>query len=189
MLEGKSHKGRDFAFELFVASLFARTGITVDFSQEADLEIPHAGQLVLVECKRLRSVAKVEARIKEGLDQLERRYATKDPLTGPLGLLALSISTLENPALGKIVASSPRRASRIILSRIESFINEHRKWWFRDSDARHLGVLVILNCPCEISGEPLFLTAMQMGLGNTVRSGTPEFSFLWEIFAILNHEV
>lgn len=92
----ESDPGRDYAFELSVASRFIEGGYEVNLSNLADVVARVDGVDVFVECKRIQSDSKIAKRIKEAQDQLETRF-NSNASKKSRGIIACSISDLVNP--------------------------------------------------------------------------------------------
>ena len=112
VLDSENRSGRDFSFELATAAKFVRAGLAVDFGHEADLRVQINGFTFFVECKRLKSAKKIRKRIKEGINQLHKRYVKSENSHTARGMLALSIGKTVNKNLGLLVTVRPSHLVR-----------------------------------------------------------------------------
>lgn len=181
VMDQSNRSGRDFGFELYVASKFTLCGLKVNFSSAADVEVEYRDRMLFVECKRLKSLGKVKARVKEGLDQLEKRYAAAVNPSKTDGILALSLSKLLNPGLGMLNAKTVRGVSDIAGRHIDKFASDFGVQWQQRTGSNHLGVVMFLDSPCEVTGKRLFLTSQEVAINNIAARGTSEFNRLLEI--------
>lgn len=97
----RSNQGRNFAFELDVAAMVARAGLTPDLQKEADVTFEFEGRRVAIECKRILSEKKIQQRIREAADRLKKNV--KD--NGDFGLIAVCVTRTINP--GNVIWSVP----------------------------------------------------------------------------------
>jgi len=100
-----SNEARNAMFELSVAAMAARRGLTPMLSStNPDVSFEFGGRLVKIECKRVLSVNRIMERLNEGTKQLKKsvRSATSD-----IGIVAISLSKLVNPGDRFLVSGSP----------------------------------------------------------------------------------
>jgi hypothetical protein len=164
--EKAGNSGRDFAFELSIASQFLSNGHEVSFSDDADVTAKYHGEILHVECKRVRSARQLEKRIKEGLRQLNQRY---EKYPASWGILAIAIDKLLNPNLGVLKAESTVELAAIARQIIAEFIQAKSSIWQRNSkDPRTLGVIVVLDAPGQCRSEGILYSIRQVGVNNCV---------------------
>ena len=84
---------RNFGFELEIAAHAATAGLQVRLDETGDIFLLVGSRAVAIECKRLFSRKKVEARITKGRRQLQRIYDNDQDATG---ILAIGVSKLIN---------------------------------------------------------------------------------------------
>ena len=80
-VDNNSNKARNYQFELFMAAMFKNTGYVVEFSDISDFEINLGYAKILIECKRIRSLAKLKKELKDAQRRLSikcgiRHYAS-----------------------------------------------------------------------------------------------------------------
>lgn len=178
VLDNDGRSGRDFTFELSVASKFARHGYAINFGADADVETEFGGSAFFVECKRLKSGQSIRKRIKEGLAQLNRRYdASNNPVLAR-GLLALSIGKVANAQLGWLEADSVQNLGQMASKHNVAFINKYRNDWKNCDDSRTLGVLIILDAPGVLVSENKLITIHEAAVNNCVSTDSPEYQLL-----------
>jgi len=143
---------RDFSLELDVIARFAKDGFPIDHSHIADLATDVNGIPVFAECKRLRSHNKVAANIKEGLDQLTKRYDSHRTPASARGLLVLSIAALLNPSLEPSKGVDSARLQRDLERLHRDFVEQHKHHWEgRLCDPRTIAVVLIYNVPAIVN--------------------------------------
>lgn len=181
VMDDKDRSGRDFSLELAIASKFSRAGLPVDFGHQADLRTAFSGREVFVECKRLKSSAQVKRRIKEGLTQLETRYAQSKEPTNARGLLILSIAKLINAELGVLEAQSHKHLGDLAFAYTRSLIEHHRALWQAEVDQRTLGVAVVLDVPGLVGKTKKLVTCHQVAMNNCGPIESPNYLLLEEL--------
>lgn len=178
VLDDEHRSGRDFTFELTAAAMYAPSADSVEFSQDADVIVSLEGFQIFVECKRLKSVKKVEKRIKEGLEQLELRYDNAANPWMARGILALSIDKVANPNFRNIRANTPAEISTALQIGISAFIESYGEYWRGRVGARTLGVLIRLEAPAIVGPEVVFATAAEVVVDACRPRWSPEFEWL-----------
>lgn len=172
---------RDTAFELLMASRLHAVGYTIDFSNDADLLVSIDGNALFVECKRLKSTSCVHNRICKGLKQLRRRYDQPISKKKGKGILALSISDLENPKHQLLVSASPHIMSEYASNINYRFIKMHERIWHNRNDKRTIGVLVEFSTVGIINNPHMLTTCTEIGINNCCPIDSIEWAFLLKL--------
>ena len=178
VMDDNDRSGRDFLLELSVCAKVARAGLPVDFGHKADLRTRYAGHEFFAECKRLKSPNQVSRRIKEGLTQLERRYATAEEPLAARGILVLGTAKLINSELGVIEAGDPQSLGEKAFAHNCAFIEAHRSRWEQEVDSRTLGVVVVLDVPGLVGATQKLVTCHEATMNNSVPVGTSNYQLL-----------
>jgi hypothetical protein len=181
ILDNDNRSGRDFMFELSVAAKFARNGYTIDFGTNADVDVVIDGIPFFVECKRLKSGSSIPKRIKEGLEQLRKRYDASTEPGVARGILALSIGKILNPKLGMIEGTDPKTVSAIASRHNDAFVKKHQRQWQSDQDKRTLGALVILDTPGKLIPENKIVTIHEVAINNSLPISPDDEGFLMNL--------
>lgn len=92
--DGGSIHGRNFTFELYVASRLVRAGYDTSFDTDADINFIESDVLFNVECKRVNSENNMNYLIQEAIKQIDKRCSNNDK-----GIVAISISKLVHKAI------------------------------------------------------------------------------------------
>ena len=169
---------RDTAFELLMASRLHAAGFAIDFANDADLYITIAGNELFVECKRLKSELCVSNRIKKGLKQLRRRYDKACDTECARGLLALSLSDLENPHHQLIVSQTPQMMNDFASNINRRFVRDYECIWHEESDKRTIGVLVEFSAVGVIQKPHMLTTCTEIGVNNCCPVQSAEWTLL-----------
>lgn len=181
IMDGKDRSGRDFGFELSIASKFVAAGYSVDFGDDADLRLNYNDTTLFVECKRLKSDKKIQKRIKEGIKQLHKRYSSSPDPVNARGILAISIGKVVNQNLGLLEGETfedlGKKASRYNMA----FIEKYKKYWQLHVDQRTLGAVVVLNCPGVVVNNKLLTTIHEVSMNNSVPMQSNEYQLLLNI--------
>lgn len=181
VLDTQDRSGRDFSFELSTAAKFARCGYAIDFGHEADLKVAIDSYTFFVECKRLKSQKKVQRRIKDGLDQLHKRYVKSEDPQNTRGLLALSIGRTVNPGLGFLEGNSPESIGEKAFKHNVAFIERYKSYWQTKLDRRTLGVAVMLDTPGIVMPIKQVVTCHEVTVNNCISPNSPEYGLLLKV--------
>lgn len=181
VLDNNDRSGRDFSFELSVAAKFAKQGYAIDFGHDADLKVKIKNEILYLECKRIKSIKKVEARIKEGLKQLHKRYVKDDRPSNARGILVLSISKLLNHKLWLLEGEDHEEIGIKAFGYNKKFIHKYNKHWQDGVDKRTLGVAVIFDTPGVLKKSMQLTTCHEVTINNSVPTNTMDHSLLLDI--------
>lgn len=181
VLDTQNRSGRDFSFELSIAAKFARRGYAIDFGHIADLKVEIGDLNFFVECKRLKSPQKVQRRIREGLDQLHKRYVKSDHPPNAHGLLVLSIGKTINPNLGFLEADNPKSLGEKAFLHNAAFIEKYKSYWQTKVDPRTLGVGVVLDTPGIMKQTKKVVTCHEVTINNCVPVNSHGYALLLQI--------
>lgn len=103
-----SNQARNAMFELSIGASAARQSLMPKLSiGNPDVSFKFDGRNVKMECKRVISENKVERRLHEGIQQLEKSVQLG---AGDVGLVAISLSKLVNPGDKFLIADNPHQA-------------------------------------------------------------------------------
>jgi len=170
--------GRDIAFELLLASRCHHAGLKIKIGKQADLVILYNGIEMFVECKRLKSGAKVRKRIKHAVKQLHKRYKSAKAPKAARGILALSITDLVNPEQGLMLGTVSEDVGKKVSRHVDAFIDKYRGLWQGAQDSRTIGAFIELSTPSVIESENLLTTYHQVGMNNACAIDTIDYSIL-----------
>lgn len=115
---------RDFAFELNIASRFVKGGYEVDLTDDCDVVVKIGQDTLFVECKRIKSLKKLGARINVASKQIDTRIG-KDR-NNKYGLIALDVTDLIIPNGTITVASDISLYDMNIKNAITDFTKEYQ---------------------------------------------------------------
>ncbi|MNS65604.1 hypothetical protein D3C72_987750 [compost metagenome] len=151
-----SNQGRDFSFELLVASIFARAGYAVSLETEADVRLNWEGRPLLVECKRPQNFARLEDALKAANRQIRTRLSSE--CQDARGLIFISISKLITPKFQGISVSDHSQGVALMLditnSAISSFIHNINHTLRRNK--RLIGTFLLSSMIIDIENNPAF---------------------------------
>ncbi|BBA33266.1 hypothetical protein sS8_1306 [Methylocaldum marinum] len=181
VLDSENRSGRDFSFELATAAKFVNVGFAVDFGHDADLKVQMNGFTFFVECKRLKSAQKIQRRIKDGLDQLHKRYVKSENPSMARGMLALSIGKTVNEKLGLLEGNDHKALGAKAFAHNRSFVEKYKGYWQGKPDRRTLGVAIILDTPGIITSSRQLVTCHEVTVNNSVPVNTPDHTLLLRI--------
>lgn len=162
-----SNRGRNIAFELYMAARFAAAGFEIDLTKEADIIVHTLNHEVFVECKRPQKKHQVHSNIKGALSQLERRYPTAKRPELARGVIAVAISKVFNPDMLLMKVSTPEALSEKLSLINKAFIDYFEPKWRNPSDSRTIGTLVYLGIPAEIISYNLLTNCHEIAVKTT----------------------
>ncbi len=179
ILDNDDRSGRDFSFELSIASKFIKAGYTLDFGHDADIATNIENHEFFAECKRPRSHKKAAERISEGLKQLEARYeSSKDPKNAR-GILVIAIGKVVNAELGLLISPSAEHLSDSAFAHTQSFVARYRGLWQGTTDPRTLATVVILDTPAIIeSTKKTLVTCREVAISNCIHPSHADHEFM-----------
>lgn len=181
VLDNQHRSGRDFSFELSTAAKFARRGYAIDFGHDADLKVAIGSYTFFIECKRLKSAKKVQRRIKDGLDQLHKRYVTSEYPQNSRGLLVLSIGRIINPRLEFLEGENPETIAESAFKHNAVFIERYKSYWQNKVDRRTLGVAVVFDTPGIVKSIKQVVTCHEVTMNNCIPPNSSEYGLLLEV--------
>lgn len=162
-----SNRGRNIAFELYMAARFASAGFAIDLTKEADIIVHVLNHEVFIECKRPQKNHQVHSNIKGALNQLERRYPTAKCPELARGIIAVAIGKVFNPDLRLMEASTAEALSEKLTVVNKAFIDHFEPKWRNPSDNRTIGTLVYLGIPAEIKSQNLLTNCHEIAVKTT----------------------
>lgn len=116
--------GRDFAFELSIASRFLLAGHPVESGSLADVVAVVGRHKIYVECKRIQSPAKFLVRIGEAAKQASLRIASK-PSSLARSLVAVRVTEVLNPEVRYAVLPTADQFRANSSTALHSYIAAH----------------------------------------------------------------
>ena len=154
-----SHEGRDFAFELSIASLFSRAGYDWDPSSTTDVFVTDAPIRFHIECKRPTKNKAVRSAVNKGLKQLNTSLNNPGAIDTSYGLLAIAIDTIVVPKGKFLEAQTPDSIDRRVQEETENFIRQHGIHWAVPRAKRIIGTLIVLRMPTVVKSLNILTSA------------------------------
>lgn len=177
----KSNNARNIGFELLIASAFAAAGLPIDLEPPNDVWLPLQEYPVAIECKRPFSYAKVENRLRKGFNQLVARYQSHSNPSNVRGIVALSISKIENDGSKFLHAETDRDLASQVRAITDKFYDRYRRRWEAGIDRRTISVLLYLEAPAIIESRKLLVVDRQIIFVPLCNPDSPEHAFLKRI--------
>lgn len=162
-----TNRGRNIAFELYMAARFAAAGFTIDLTKEADVIVYTQNHKVFVECKRPQKIHQVNSNIKGALSQLEQRYPTAKNPELARGIIAVAIGKVFNPDMLFMQAETLEVLTENLSLINKRFIDRFEPKWRNPSDGRTIGTLVYLGIPAEIKSQNLLTNCHEIAVKTT----------------------
>ncbi|MBM9518906.1 hypothetical protein JWG39_03640 [Desulforhopalus vacuolatus] len=132
-------QSRDFAFELNIASRFAKAGFLIDLKGISDVVVIIENRKLFVECKRLKSYKQLEKRVKAANVQISKRLAN-DLSPKCRGVIALNLTDILNPDAMPIIAPSLKEHQTISAKILRDFVLSEQNALSRKRNKKCLGV-------------------------------------------------
>lgn len=133
--------GRDYLFEMSIASRFLNAGHEVDLNQIADIVAQVNGKKVYVEAKRIKSAAKLGSRVSESNKQLKKRLA-QDASSTSRGIVAVNITDVITPDCETKVINDQARLREQHSRVFNGFITQNPDPFHKGEQKKCLGVFI-----------------------------------------------
>lgn len=181
---------RNFLFEALVAARLHHParGISALLDAKTDTGFKAGNTKVWIECKRITSLDKLEANIRDASKQLGKAFK-RSPGNARRGLVAIDVSKLFNDG-SKIL---PEPTEEALLSAMggytEGFITNHRREWekvYQERDKRIMGTLIRLSTMASIEERNLPTIASEWVVNPRDRLPKADHDFLQELALTLN---
>jgi hypothetical protein len=136
----ESDPGRDFAFELSIASRFIAAGYTVTLGGIADA-VAHVNQhKIYIESKRIQSTSKIMRRLSEARDQLTSRLKA-DPSSRARGMIACHVTDIINPEGVKPIYARAEDFRPASENAVWRYVQDNELELRKKLKNKHLGIL------------------------------------------------
>ena len=123
--KGQNHDpARDFSFELNIASRFLKGGFEVDLTDDCDVVVSIGKDKLYLECKRIKSLNKLGARIKSASTQIDTRVGKNRK--NKFGLIALDVTDLLLPEGTVTATNNVHLYNMQIQKAITDFAKDHQ---------------------------------------------------------------
>jgi len=138
----ENDQARDFLFELSIASRFMKAGFSTSLSGICDVVVELVGDgKLFVECKRIKSQAKIGANIKKASKQISNRLKA-DVSSKVYGLIAIDVSDLL-PSLSAFRPNSREAGTAMHRLASNNFIRKNIEQIASESRGKSLGVMCV----------------------------------------------
>ncbi|OGP67985.1 MAG: hypothetical protein A2W27_03720 [Deltaproteobacteria bacterium RBG_16_44_11] len=145
--DAPNNRSRDYLFELRIASYYRRAGFDAKIGTESDVIVQKHNQTIYVECKRLKSIKKVEVRLKEAAIQLDKRYKDHSNKSDLFGIFAVDLSAIINPESGFLIRLTHDEGTDYIREKMNHFFDKYNPAKYFSKDNRNLAVWCHFMCP------------------------------------------
>jgi hypothetical protein len=163
--------GRDAQFELFLASQFAAGGLSVSFD-EPDLVLKGRDLLLGVAAKRIKSLAQLDRRLREGRDQLLARRGSVSH-----GYVAIDVTFAANPDRTVVISNdlpTGEPAAAELTAVVRDQVEQEVRRWPKPQHANGLvcGVLLFAAVTHYVPSEETVVSSASfrcLGIGRIFR--------------------
>lgn len=111
-------ESRNTQFELRIASYLSRAGYRLDLSSLTDVVATRGRVTYYVECKRVASASQLTRRLKQALDQLDKRQPKSSLLRRRYGVVAADVTKVAFPDNGFIWGVTPDHTRDVIREKL-----------------------------------------------------------------------
>lgn len=139
----KSHRARNYGFELFISSMFANADFDIDLDQQTDVVATKDSQSFYIECKRPRKERSFEPAIKEASSQLKAHFNADISANNQFGLIAVSVDLILHPQQNIIQVPNHQSIEYANRESVKKLFSSHTSW-LNIRHPRILGVLFLL---------------------------------------------
>lgn len=138
----ENDQARDFLFELSIASRFMKAGFSTSLTGICDVVVDLVGDgKLFVECKRIKSQAKIGTNIKKASKQIYSRVKA-DASSKVYGLIAINVSDLL-PSLSALRPNSMKEGTAIHRAISNNFIRTNLDQITSERQGKSLGVMCV----------------------------------------------
>lgn len=166
LIKSSSNRARDIEFELFVTSLFSKSGFNFDFSTEADLVLKNSDLTIFIECKRPNSIKSLSANVRKASKQLKKRYQLKQYLMPKYGIIFLSVEKILNPDHFFLIADDETEIDFKIREKVNRFVDQNQNLWYTIKEAQTLGVIIFFKTIAIQRKSKIFTTCRYLSIVN-----------------------
>lgn len=133
--------GRDYLFEMSIASRLLNAGHEVDLNQIADIVAQVNGRKIYIEAKRIKSSGKLASRVSEANKQLKKRLA-QDSSSTSRGIVAVNITDVISPDCATVIVHEQARLREQHSRVFNGFITENPELFHKGEQTKCLGVFI-----------------------------------------------
>ncbi len=144
--------GRDYLFEMSIASRLLNAGHEVDLNQIADIVAQVNGRKVYIEAKRIKSAAKLASRVSEANKQLKKRLA-QDSSSTSRGIVAVNITDVVSPECETVILPDQNMLREQHSRVFNGFIADNPELFHKGEQSKCLGAFIESSWQGMISDE------------------------------------
>jgi hypothetical protein len=187
----KSTSARNFIFEALMAarSHHPNRGVNVILNADSDTGILIDDKKLWIECKRISSVSKIEANIKDASNQLERILSKKRG-SGNRGIVAIDVTKILNPNSDLYVQKNDNTLIESIDRMMDQFISNNSIQWekvYARRNKKIIGTIIRFSFMATSESRNLFVRAGQWGINPCISASKADSSLLEKlVFSIKN---
>lgn len=137
----ESDPGRDYLFEMSIASRLLNAGHEVDLNQIADVVAQVNGRRIYIEAKRIKSSGKLASRVSEANKQLKKRLA-QDSSSTSRGIVAVNITDVISPDCATVVIHEENLIRYQHSEVFNGFITDNPKLFHKGEHTKCLGAFI-----------------------------------------------
>ncbi len=181
---GKSHRARDYGFELLISSMFANADFDIDLDQQTDVVATKDSRSFYIECKRPRRERSMEPAIKEATSQLKARFNVDSSTNNQFGLIAVSVDLVIHPEQNIIQVPNQQSIEYANRESVKKLFSSHTSW-LNIRHPRIIGVLFLLQVSTVILDLNLLTRSNYMAANGLVSPSSKNGA----IFKKLIHQI
>lgn len=154
----KASVSRDTQFELRIAAYFSRAGYCVDLSNQTDIIARSQAPTYYFECKRVGSAKRLQTRIKEARDQLDRRLPRGKLFLPAFGIIAVDVTKVAFSHNGLTMGLTAEHSRDVLRDKLQMISGELESISGLFDSAELLAVVLQIHIPCVVMNPPQTLT-------------------------------
>ncbi|RAS29772.1 hypothetical protein [Paraburkholderia bryophila] len=190
---GNSAAARNFLFEACVAARVHRpaSGVEAILSADSDTGIRIDRKKIWVECKRVTSVSKLEANVRDACNQLGKRFGAEVG-SGHRGILAVDVTKIFNRGDKLYISQGDDELVASAERMLDEFIAQHAmlwQWIYASKHRKIIGTIFRLTFMAKSEASNLLVHNAHWGLTPRADASAADLQLLKQLVASMRENV
>jgi len=178
-----NRQARDFQFELLTLAMMKKQGMVYEpLLANTDVSGIFEERPIIMECKRLWSVKRVEENIQTGISQLIVKLNQLPDKSRPIGLLGLDFTRIETPPGYLLECVSQGEIEKRLGAIAEKYLRYYEYCWSETLDIRFIAVVAYIGATVALQERPWLSTGHEFVTMNRRVVNSTNFQFLTRLF-------
>jgi hypothetical protein len=185
-----SNSARNYLLEVVCAAKFHHPdlGIQTIMNHESDVCIKIENSKYWIECKRISSKKKIEARTQDACDQLSKMF-TKKMGASHRGIVLLDVTKVINPDNKILIADTEEEMRQSSSANILSFVSDNEHLWqkmFSRSSRKIMGIIVRYSILCSHRESSMLSNRTEWAFNPRADASDKSIEKMYSIYSLLN---